>query len=269
MGPPTIHKAIWPNGVVPNVLDYDAARASFSWDDARADLDGLPGGGGLNIAYEAVDRHAAGPRRDQVAMRWLHRDGRITEATYGELARWTDRFANVLHGLGVAKRDRVFTLLGRVPELYVTVLGTLKNTSVACPLFSAFGPEPIRQRVARGDGRVLVTTPALYRRKVAAIRAALPDLEHVILVRGPPMDCNGEEDTHDFHALMRAASGDFEILPTDPEDMALVHFTSGTTGAPRAPFTSTPRSSPTTPPAPRRSICTTTTCTGAPRTRDG
>ena len=62
----------------------------------------------------------------------------------------------------------MFSLLGRVPELYIAVLGTLKNTSVFCPLFSAFGPEPIRQRLERGDGRVLVTTPALYRRKMAA-----------------------------------------------------------------------------------------------------
>jgi acetyl-CoA synthetase len=135
--PTMIHKATWPNGVVPNVVDYDAARASFSWEDARGELDGLPGGRGLNIAHEAVDRHVAGPRRDRVAMRWLRRDGRVTDATYGELSRWTDRFANVLRGLGICKGDRVFTLLGRVPGLYITVLGTLKTTSVACPLFSA------------------------------------------------------------------------------------------------------------------------------------
>jgi acetyl-CoA synthetase len=165
-------------------------------------------------------------------MRWLHRDGRVTEATYGDLARSTDRFAGALRGLGVGKGDRVFTLLGRVPELYVTVLGTLKNTSVACPLFPAFGPEPIRRRLAGGNGRVLVTTPGLYRRKVAAIRAVLPELDHVILVGGPQED-SGEGDTLDFHALLRAAPDGFEIPPTDPEDMALVHFTSGTTGTPK------------------------------------
>ena len=50
--------------------------------------------------------------------------------------------------LGVGPADRVFTLAGRIPELYVTALGTLKNRSVLCPLFSAFGPEPIRERLA-------------------------------------------------------------------------------------------------------------------------
>ena len=62
--------------IPPNLDDYARARASFTWAAARAELDGLPGGRGLNIAHEAVDRHAAGPRRDRVALRWLGKDGR-------------------------------------------------------------------------------------------------------------------------------------------------------------------------------------------------
>ena len=73
---PTIRKGAWPAGVTPNVVDYESARAGFSWDAARRALDGLPGGRGLNIAHEAVDRHAAGASRDRVAVRWLRRDGR-------------------------------------------------------------------------------------------------------------------------------------------------------------------------------------------------
>jgi acetyl-CoA synthetase len=226
----TIHKTTdWPRGVVPNVLDYDATRAGFSWTAARDQLDGLPGGRGLNIAHEAVDRHAQGARAGQVAFRWIARDGTTTEATYAELAARTNRFANALRDLGIGKGDRVFSLLGRVPELYVTVLGTLKNTSVFCPLFSAFGPEPISQRLQRGDGRVLVTTPTLYRRKVAPIRDSLPALEHVLLVGDDrDLDCG-----LGFDEVVGAASTEFEIPATDPEDMALLHFTSGTTGTPK------------------------------------
>ncbi|MFP3900678.1 MAG: acetate--CoA ligase, partial [Acidimicrobiia bacterium] len=229
---PTILKRAWPGGVRPNIVDFEAARRTFSWDAARRKLDGLPGGRGLNIAYEAVDRHARGPRRDRVALRWLRRDGRVEEATYGQLATATDRFAAALSRLGVGRGDRVFTLLGRVPELYVTVLGTLKHASVASPLFSAFGPEPIRQRVDRGDGRVLVTTPAMYRRKVEPIRYALPGLRHVILVGADEasLDADG---TLDFDHLLATAPAGFEIPPTEPEDMALLHFTSGTTGTPK------------------------------------
>src|SRR5690606_31971854 len=132
-GGPTIRKSgPWPSGVVPHLVvptvgDYEAARAAFSWADARAGLDGLPRGRGLNIAHEAVDRHTAGPGRDRVALRWLRRDGSVTAATYGDLARATNRFANALRDLAVGRGDRVVTLLGRVPELYVTVLGVLKN----------------------------------------------------------------------------------------------------------------------------------------------
>jgi acetyl-CoA synthetase len=227
----TLHKGPWPAGVVPNIVDYDAARATFTWEAARRRLDGLPAGRGLNIAHEAVDRHAAGPLGARVAMRWLRRDGTVEEATYAQLGASTNRFANVLRELGVAKGDRVFSLLGRVPELYVTAVGALKNVSVFCPLFSAFGPGPIHQRLDRGDGRVLVTTPALYRRKVAPIRDSLPALEHVLLVGGGQ---DGALDrTLDFDGLLREASEDFEIPPTEPEDMALLHFTSGTTGAPK------------------------------------
>jgi len=226
----TIRKGTWPGGVTPNVVDYEAARAAFTWDDARRALDGLPGGRGLNIAHEAVDRHAAGAHAEHTAVRWLRRDGRIDEATYAQLAATTNRFANALGRLGIGPGDRVFTLLGRVPELHVTVLGALKNRSVVCPLFSAFGPEPVRQRLALGDGRALVTTPALYRRKVAPIRHTLPGLEHVILVGAGGHDLDGALAYDD---LMADASESFTIPPTDPEDMALLHFTSGTTRTPK------------------------------------
>jgi acetyl-CoA synthetase len=228
----TIRKGAWPGDVRPNVVDYASARAGFSWDAARAALDGLPGGRGLNIAHEAVDRHAAGAGRDRVAVRWLRRGGRVDEATYGQLAAAGNRFANALRSLGTGPGDRVFTLLGRVPELHVAVLGTLKNRSVVCPLFSAFGPEPVRQRLDLGDGRVLVTTPALYRRKVAPIRHLVPLLEHVILVGagGENGDVDGAVAYDD---LLAAVSPSFTIPPTAPEDMALLHFTSGTTGTPK------------------------------------
>ena len=80
----------------------------------------------------------------------------------------------------------MFSLLGRVPDLYAAALGSLKYGAVFSPLFSAFGPEPVRQRLALGDARVLVTTEALYRRKVEALRAGLPGLAHVLLVRSDP-----------------------------------------------------------------------------------
>src|SRR5512143_633522 len=77
----------WP--VPPNLLDYGRAAAEFSWESARAALDGLPGGRGLNIAHEAVDRHAAGPLRDRLALRFLSKKGERRDYTYAELAEAT------------------------------------------------------------------------------------------------------------------------------------------------------------------------------------
>jgi acetyl-CoA synthetase len=215
--------------VKPQLVDYDQTRAAHSWEAVRAELQGLPGGG-LNLAHEAVDRHAAGARANHLALRWLGKDGSVRDLTYADMARGSARFANVLKSLGVAKGERVFALMGRVPELYFAALGTLKNVSVFCPLFSQFGPEPVWQRLSRGDAKVLVTTQGLYEKKVAALRERLPALQFVLLA-----DAENDVDATvlSLPRLLNAASDSFEIPPTSPEDMALLHFTSGTTGMPK------------------------------------
>ncbi|MET9885624.1 acetate--CoA ligase [Streptomyces sp. NPDC006430] len=228
MDHPIIHKQPRP-GTAFVLQDYERARADFTWAEARSALSGLPGGG-LNIGYEAVDRHLLAGRGGREALRCIAADDSVTRLTYGELAALTGRFANVLTSLGVGRQERVFTLLGRCPELYTTVLGTLRSARVLCPLFSAFGPDPVRQRLELGDARVLVTTEALYRRKVADNRHRLSRLEHVLLV-GPVTD--PPPGTVSFAALMEQSPPEYTVAPTDPEDMALLHFTSGTTGAPK------------------------------------
>ncbi|MDP1900375.1 MAG: acetate--CoA ligase [Rubrivivax sp.] len=215
----------------PNLADYEAQCRDFSWDGARAALQGLPGGG-LNIAFEAVDRHAAGPLRDHIALRFVSREASAVELSYGELALQTNRFAQVLRGLGVGKGARVFVLAGRIPELYVAVLGALKHGAVVTPLFSAFGPEPIATRIKLGEGEVLVTTDALYARKVRSLRAQLPTLRHVLLVAEDGGKTN-EPDTLDLASLMAATSDEAVAIETTADDPALLHFTSGTTGAPK------------------------------------
>jgi acetyl-CoA synthetase len=144
----------------------------------------------------------------------------------------TNRFANVLKKLGAQKGDRVYVLAGRVPELYIAALGTLKQRCVFCPLFSAFGPQPIKSRMAIGGAKFLVTTQSLYDRKVRQIRSEVPTLEHVLLVSEEP-GAEAEPETEDLARLMAVASDEFAIEPTDPNDIALLHFTSGTTGTPK------------------------------------
>ncbi len=215
--------------VPPNLKDYEQARIRFSWDEARADLEGLPGGG-LNIAHEAVDRQVTAGLGERTAIRWMAKDGTTRDFSYSALAGESNRFANVLKSLGVGKGDTVFALMGRVPELYIAALGTLKNGSVFSPLFSAFGPEPIHARMSIGEARVLVTTPNLYKRKAASLREQLPSLQHILLVGDGIKE---QQDLIDLRKRMQAASDSFGVHPTQPEDPALLHFTSGTTGTPK------------------------------------
>lgn len=214
----------------PHLLDYAKTCAEFSWDGVRRELDGLPGGRGLNIAHEAVDRHLGGPRQDRLAMRWLGKDGAVREFTFADLSRESSRFANVLVKLGVGRGERVFALSGRIPELYFAALGTMKNVSVFCPLFSAFGPEPIYQRLERGGARILVTTARQYEKKVAGLLERLPQLKYIVLTDAAE---DRDERVLSLPRLMAAASAEFTIPPTDPEEMAVLHFTSGTTGMPK------------------------------------
>ncbi len=207
----------------------DEGATGLGWATYRTWIDGLPGGG-LNIAYEAIDRHVVEGFGDQEAMRWLGREGGQRRFSYGDLKHETDRFARLLADLGHGPGVRVFSLLGRVPETIIAALGTLKAGGVFCPLYSAFGPEPVQSRMTIGEANVLVTTASDFARKVEPWYGALLSLRHVLLVGG---DGAGADRTVDLAAALADTEADFTIVRTRPDDMALLHFTSGTTGKPK------------------------------------
>ena len=218
--------------VAPNLDDYDATRASFDFSQIPQLCAGM-GAGLCNIAYAAVDRHADAAHGDRTALRFIADDPgsehlSAHDLSYAELGRLTRRFTNVLRTLGIGKGDKVFVIMGRVPELYVSMLGALRNGSVVSPLFSAFGPEPIATRVNIGAADVLVTTAAIYKRKIAKIRDQLPSVKHVLIVGDGDIP-----DTHNFARLMDQAGDEAPIEPTTADDPSLLHFTSGTTGTPK------------------------------------
>ena len=215
--------------VEPNLVDYESTYNSFKWEDVKKEFEGLPSGG-LNIAHEAIDRHANSDKADKIALLWLGEKGEKRTFTYAQMKKETAKFANVLKSLGITKGERVFTLSNRVPELYIAAIGIFKNLSVMCPLFSQFGPDPILQRMQSGDARVLLTTTKLFNKKVRPMMDKLPQLRYIILI-------DADEDENEMilslPKLIQKASDTFEIPATDPEDMSLLHFTSGTTGMPK------------------------------------
>jgi len=231
-------------GPAGGVLDGD-----FDWRSAWELLGGPPDGErGVNIADRVLDRHARAGREAHVALRWIPRDddgvSSPVDISYGELAALTSRFAGALRRRGIDRGAGVATLTGRIPDLYVAALGTLKAECVYTPLFSAFGPDPISQRMKIGRIKVLVTTPLLLRRKVAKILGDLPDLELVLVAGAPNTEIEGDVaglvpagqrggvEVIAFDAFL-ADAADFELPATAPDTPALLHFTSGTTGQPK------------------------------------
>ena len=215
--------------VQPWLADLEAARAGFSWDAVRQELLG-PEQQFLNIAGLALDRHPA----ERTALRIVGADDQARSLSFGELAGSTNRFAHALLGLGLRQGDGVFVLCPRGEPLYTAVLGALRAGMVAAPLFTAFGPEPLATRLAIARPRALVTTRALYRRRIEPMRAQLDFLRHVILIDDGLEGPQQPAATLDWHTLLAQAPAFPVAVRTRAQDPALIHFTSGTTGTPKA-----------------------------------
>lgn len=218
------------------------------WNSARADL-GIVGTDAsesdLNIGRLATTRQVDAGRGSKTAIRWFGRDDvgvrDPIEISYEMLDHRSSRFAGGLRRHGIEPGSGVATVAGRVPELYVAALGTLKAGCVYSPLFSAFGPEPIAQRLEIGGIKVLVTTPTLFRRKVAKILDRLPELELVLIVGAKEESLGGvltggtgaAPTVMSFGVFISEGHDTFDEQPTAADSPALLHFTSGTTGAPK------------------------------------
>lgn len=218
--------------IKPNLDHYDDITRAFTWDQMKHNLDGLPGGG-LNLAHEAIDRHATGAKSNKVALYWEGVDGQEETYTFAQLKELTNKFANVLKKLGIEKGDRVFIFMERIPELYIAFFGILKAGAIAGPLFSAFGPDPVKDRLLDSGAKILITTPSL-KKKISTILPELPDLAHTIVVnKGNKSEEGLADNAISYEKEMSAASRDFAITSTTQEDYSIMHYTSGTTGKPK------------------------------------
>lgn len=208
-----------------NLQNYEAAYESFDWNEVEKQFSWYETGR-VNMAYEAVDRHLLTDRKDKTAL--IYSDSNREEFyTFSQLSQLSNRFGNVLRNLGVQKGDRVFVFMPRTPELYVSVLGTLKIGAIVGPLFEAFMEAAVRDRLEDSEAVVIVTTPALLPRVPLK---DLPALKHVILV-GAQGDL--PEGQYNYQSLMSEASDELEIEWLDREDGMILHYTSGSTGKPK------------------------------------
>lgn len=205
------------------------------WNDQIAFL--VKEKGFINICHEALDKHMGGPLEHATAIRfvppdWSSKKHQVNDISYHELTVETYKFAHALEKLGMKKGDVLFSLSPRIPELYTVALGTLRLGTVFSPLFPAFGPEPISARMNKGKAQGIFSLASLFMKKVLPVLNSLPTLKHIILIDddGSLKDIPGAID---FHQLMKASDSSPILEKTAPHDMALLHFTSGTTGEPK------------------------------------
>ena len=210
----------------PNLQNYEELRKTFKWSDADKDIDWFPGGM-VNAAYNAVDRHAKGARKDKVALIHDDGEGHIQKFTFQQLFELTNKFANVLKKLGIKRQDRVFFFLQRSPELYAGFLGAIKYGAIASPMFPAFGPDAIRDRML-DSGAIAIVTDSDLKKRVYEVKSLLPELKHIIVVGGElgPGEISWNKE-------MDAASTSFDAAHMDPEEFMYMLYTSGTTGKPK------------------------------------
>jgi hypothetical protein len=164
----------------PGTRAGEAVRVDDPWAEARRMIDGWQGG--INIAHEALDRHVEAGYGGQLAIRWLGKSGERRDLTYSDLQDAANRFAQVLGHHGLKPGDSVFAMAGRVPELYATALGTLKAGMIFTPLFSAFGPEPVRTRMEIGGATAWSRPKASTSRKIASWAHEIDTLKLILII---------------------------------------------------------------------------------------
>ncbi|WP_330948798.1 acetate--CoA ligase [Virgibacillus sp. MG-45] len=214
-----------------NLVNYAEMRQNFSWEDINKHFSWHKTGK-VNIAYEAIDRHADNPtKKDHTALLYTAPD-REEKMTFADLKRESNKFANVLKKYDVKKGDRVFLFLPRSPEFYAVFFGIIKLGAIAGPLFEAFMEQAVRDRLQDSEAKVLITTPELLKR---VPEADLPHLEKIVLVGSEDQKTTTEKYI-DYQTEMDAASDTFDIVWVDREDGLLLHYTSGSTGKPKGVY---------------------------------
>ncbi|HGH7180925.1 acetate--CoA ligase [Bacillus cereus] len=209
-----------------NLPNYEEAYANFNWEEVNKNFTWNETGR-VNMAYEAIDKHAKSDRKNKVAL--YYQDGsRKEKYTFKEMKDFSNKAGNVLKNYGdVEKGDRVFIFMPRSPELYFSLLGAVKLGAIVGPLFEAFMEGAVRDRLEDSEAKVLITTPELLERVPLN---DLPALKTVFLV-GDNVEEGGK--TVAFNPLFEQASKELHIEWLGREDGLILHYTSGSTGKPK------------------------------------
>ena len=198
--------------------------------------------GKLNAAYNCIDRHLNGPRRNKAAIIWEGEPGDWRVYTYRDLYREVCKFANGLKSLGVEKGDRVTLYLQMVPELANAMLACARIGVPHRVVFGGFSAESLRDRIEDSQSKVMITADGGWRRggiiplkqsADASIEGETP-LEKVVVVKRTGHDVPIVEGRDVWwHDLVVDLPLTCEPEQMDSEDMLFMLYTSGTMGKPK------------------------------------
>ena len=199
-------------------------------------------GGELNVSYNCLDRHVLAGKGDKVAFHFEGEPGDTRTVTYAQLLDETQRFANVLKGLGVVKGDRVNIYMPMIPEAAIAMLACARIGAVHSVVFGGFSAISLTDRINDAEAKVLITADGGWRRgevfplKHTADEALLgtPTITDVVVVRrgGNEITMQDGRD-HWYHELMAQADPVCPPEPMDSEQLLFLLYTSGTTGRPK------------------------------------
>lgn len=206
--------------------DYEETVKSFQWKDAEKNFSWYETGK-VNMAYEAIDRHAESGKKDKIALYYQDSD-RKESYSFLDMKRMSNKAANVLKQKSSLKKgDRLFIFMPRSPELYFALLGAVKMGLIVGPLFEAFMEGAVYDRLLDSEAKAIVTTRKLMDRIPLD---KLPHLETVFIVGD---DIEETEKFISFNNAFEIASDSFDIEWVNKEDGLILHYTSGSTGKPK------------------------------------
>ncbi|WP_016729852.1 AMP-binding protein [Saccharolobus islandicus] len=179
-------------------------------------------GGKLNIGDQLRDN-------SDVFIKWMDESFNTRTVTYSQILNESKSIASWLKRIGLKKGDRVAIYMPMIPEIVSVMLGAVRAGMILVPLFSGFGPEPIRVRIEDSEAKVIFTVDKSIRRgKEVGMLRNLEGLNiaKVVLNRG-----GTKGDFYDYKDVIRT-SGDY-VENTGTEDPMMIMYTSGTTGKPK------------------------------------
>jgi acetyl-CoA synthetase/medium-chain acyl-CoA synthetase len=184
----------------------------------------------FNFGADVVDHWAREP--DRPALLWRSADGRERRLGFGEVARTSNRVAHLLAQLGVRPGQPVIVLLPRIPEWHVVLVGALKAGALVIPGSTLLRPKDIAYRVQHSGAVAIVATPE-QAGAVDAVRASLRSIHSYLCIDAAG---SGVPDgwTDALEALRSVPDDAGAHHPSRASDPALVYYTSGTTGPPKA-----------------------------------